>query len=308
MDDPVDLAPRSGVRSGPFRVGERITLTGPKGKRHSIVLAAGGKFHTTKGAVEHDELIDRPEGLVVTSAGGTQFLAFRPLLNEFTVTMPRGAAVVYPKDAAQILMAADIFPGARVLEAGAGSGALTCSLLRAITEAGRLLSVERREDFATIARRNVENFFGGPHPAWELRVAELEEVLLLSLSKDQGTSLDRVILDLLRPWDFVELLAESMVSGGVLAAYVATTTQLARTVETLRVHGGFTEPEASETLVRAWHAEGLAVRPRHDMVGHTGFLITARRLAPGVTAPLRKRRPAPGAYGEDYSGPRVEPG
>ena len=308
MDDPVDLAPRSGVRSGPFRVGERITLTGPKGKRHSIVLAAGGKFHTTKGAVEHDELIDRPEGLVVTSAGGTQFLAFRPLLNEFTVTMPRGAAVVYPKDAAQILMAADIFPGARVLEAGAGSGALTCSLLRAITEAGRLLSVERREDFATIARRNVENFFGGPHPAWELRLAELEEVLLLSLSKDQGTSLDRVILDLLRPWDFVELLAESMVSGGVLAAYVATTTQLARTVETLRVHGGFTEPEASETLVRAWHAEGLAVRPRHDMVGHTGFLITARRLAPGVTAPLRKRRPAPGAYGEDYSGPRVEPG
>ena len=308
MDDPVDLAPRSGVRSGPFRVGERITLTGPKGKRHSIVLAAGGKFHTTKGAVEHDELIDRPEGLVVTSAGGTQFLAFRPLLNEFTVTMPRGAAVVYPKDAAQILMAADIFPGARVLEAGAGSGALTCSLLRAITEAGRLLSVERREDFATIARRNVENFFDGPHPAWELRVAELEEVLVLSLSKDQGTSLDRVILDLLRPWDFVELLAESMVSGGVLAAYVATTTQLARTVETLRVHGGFTEPEASETLVRAWHAEGLAVRPRHDMVGHTGFLITARRLAPGVTAPLRKRRPAPGAYGEDYSGPRVEPG
>jgi tRNA (adenine57-N1/adenine58-N1)-methyltransferase len=291
------------VRSGPFRAGERITLTGPKGKRHSIVLAAGGKFHTTKGAVEHDELIDRPEGLVVTSAGGTQFLAFRPLLNEFTVTMPRGAAVVYPKDAAQILMAADIFPGARVLEAGAGSGALTCSLLRAITDAGHLVSVERREDFAAIARRNVEDFFAGPHPAWELRVEELDEALRLA----QGATFDRVVLDLLRPWDFIELLAEAMVSGGVLAAYVATTTQLARTVETLRVHGGFTEPEASETLVRAWHAEGLAVRPRHDMVGHTGFLITARRLAPGVTAPLRKRRPAPGAYGEDYSGPRVEP-
>ena len=306
MADPAE--PRSGVRIGPFQAGERITLTDPKGRRHSIVLAPGGRFHTTKGAVEHDELIDRPEGRVVHAAGGTAFLAFRPLLNEFTVTMPRGAAVVYPKDAAQILMAADIFPGARVLEAGAGSGALTCSLLRAITEAGRLISVERREDFAAIARRNVENFFAGPHPAWELRVAELQDVLPLSSSKDQDASVDRVILDLLRPWDFLEPLADALQPGGVLLAYVATTTQLARTVETIRVHGGFTEPEASETLVRGWHAEGLAVRPRHDMVGHTGFLITARRLAPGVTAPLRKRRPAPGAYGDDYSGPRVEPG
>jgi tRNA (adenine57-N1/adenine58-N1)-methyltransferase catalytic subunit len=301
MADSDPDAPRSGVRRGPFRVGERITLTDPKGKRHSIVLAPGGRFHTTKGAVEHDELIDRPEGLVVTSAGGTEFLALRPLLNEFTVTMPRGAAVVYPKDAAQILMAADIFPGAGVLEAGAGSGALSCSLLRAITEAGHLISVERREDFAAIARRNVENFFGGPHPAWELRVGDLADAAL-------DEPVDRVVLDLLRPWDFIDAMASLLQSGGVLAAYVATTTQLARTVETIRAHGGFTEPDASETLVRAWHAEGLAVRPRHDMVGHTGFLITARRLAPGVTAPLRKRRPAPGAYGEDYSGPRVEPG
>ncbi len=305
MDDPGgpggSAEPRSGVRTGPFRVGERITLTDPKGRRHSIVLASGGRFHTTKGAVEHDELIDRPEGLVVNSAGGTPFLALRPLLNEFTVTMPRGAAVVYPKDAAQILMSADIFPGARVLEAGAGSGALTCSLLRAVTEAGHLISVERREDFAAIARRNVENFFAGPHPAWELRVGDLAETSL-------DVPLDRVILDLLRPWDFIDPLAAVLVPGGVLAAYVATTTQLGRTVETIRVHEGFTEPEASETLVRGWHAEGLAVRPRHDMVGHTGFLITARRLAPGVIAPLRKRRPAPGAYGEDYSGPRIVPG
>ena len=282
-------------------MGERITLTDPKGKRHSIVLAPGGRFHTTKGAVEHDELIGWPEGLVVHATGGTAFLAFRPLLNEFTVTMPRGAAVVYPKDAAQILMSADIFPGARVLEAGAGSGALTCSLLRAVTEAGHLISVERREDFAAIARRNVENFFAGPHPAWELRVGDLAETSL-------DEPLDRVILDLLRPWDFIDPLAAVLVPGGVLAAYVATTTQLGRTVETIRVHEGFTEPDASETLVRGWHAEGLAVRPRHDMVGHTGFLITARRLAPGVIAPLRKRRPAPGAYGEDYSGPRIVPG
>ena len=142
----------SGVRRGPLEAGERITLTDPKGRRHSVVLASGGSFHTTKGAVRHDDLIAGPEGVVVTSVGGTAFLALRPLLNEFTVTMPRGAAVVYPKDAARILVEADIFPGARVVEAGAGSGALTCYLLRAVGEHGRVTSYERREDFAAVAR------------------------------------------------------------------------------------------------------------------------------------------------------------
>jgi tRNA (adenine57-N1/adenine58-N1)-methyltransferase len=287
----------SGVRIGPFRAGERITLTDNKNRRHSVVLAPGGRFHTTKGAVDHDELIGRPEGVVVTSVGGTSYLALRPLLNEFTVTMPRGAQVIYPKDAAQIAMSADIFPGARVVEAGAGSGALTCTLLRAVGPSGRVTSYERREDFAQQARTNVENFFGGPHPAWDLRVGDLVE----GLTEDP---VDRVVLDMLAPWDCVAALSAVLVPGGVFCAYVATTTQLARTVETLRVQGGWTEPEATETLIRAWHAEGLAVRPRHDMVGHTGFLVLARRLAPGVVAPPRKRRPAPGAYGEDYTGPR----
>jgi len=292
------VAEPSGVRTGPLVPGERITLTDAKGRRHSVLLAAGGRFHTTKGAVEHDELIGGPEGVVVTSVGGTAYLAMRPLLNEYTVTMPRGAAVIYPKDAAQLLMTADIFPGARVVEAGAGSGALTCSLLRAVGPNGRLRSYERRDDFAAQARTNVENFFGGPHPAWELVVGDLVESL-------DDEPIDRVLLDMLAPWECVDALAERLRPGGVLCAYVATTTQLARTVETLRVHGGFTEPEASETLLRAWHAEGLAVRPRHDMVGHTGFLVSARRMAPGFRAPARKRRPAPGAYGEDYTGPRA---
>ena len=143
------------------------------------MLAAGGAFHTTKGSVSHDELIDGPEGVVVNSVGGTAFLALRPLLNEFTVTMPRGAAVIYPKDAAQLMVSADIFPGARVLEAGVGSGSLTCYLLRAVGEDGRVTSYERREDFAAIARQNVDNFFGAPHPAWELRVDDLVTGLAL---------------------------------------------------------------------------------------------------------------------------------
>jgi tRNA (adenine57-N1/adenine58-N1)-methyltransferase len=286
----------SGVRLGPFAAGERITLTDPKGRRHSVVLTAGGQFHTAKGPVNHDELISQPEGVVITTAGGTAFVAMRPLLNEFTVTMRRGAAVIYPKDAAQILMSADIFPGARVLEAGAGSGALTCSLLRVIGPSGRLISYERREDFARLAHRNVESFFGSSPDNWELRVGDL----VTSLTSEP---LDRVVLDMLAPWDCIAALAELLVPGGVFCTYVTTTTQLAQTVETLRAHTGFTEPEATESLV-----EGLAVRPRHDMVGHTGFVITARRMAPGFTAPLRKRRPAPGAYGDDYKGPHSLPG
>jgi tRNA (adenine57-N1/adenine58-N1)-methyltransferase catalytic subunit len=298
MPDDVQL---SGVRRGPIVAGERITLTDPKGRRHSVVLVVGGQFHTAKGSINHDELISQPEGIVVTSTGGTPFLVMRPLLNEFTVTMPRGAAVIYPKDAAQIVMSADIFPGARVLEAGAGSGALTCVLLRAIGPGGQLISYERREDFANLARRNVENFFGASPPNWDLRVGDLIESL-------SGEPLDRVVLDMLAPWQCVTALAEVLVPGGVFCAYVTTTTQLAQTVETLRAHTGFTEPEATESLIRAWHVEGLAVRPRHNMVGHTGFVITARRLAPGFTAPLRKRRPAPGAYGDDYKGPQSLPG
>ena len=297
--------PPSGVRHGPFEAGERIALTDPKGRRYSIVLGAGAQFHTAKGPVNHDDLIGRPEGVVVTSARGVEYLAMRPLLREFTVAMPRGAAVIYPKDAALIVMGADIFPGATVLEAGAGSGALSCALLRAVGSTGHLISYERREDFASIARRNVEDFFGQPHPAWDLRVGDL--VASLADRPISPSTVDRVILDMLAPWECVAAVAEILIPGGVLCCYVATTTQLAETIETLRAHTGFTEPEATESLVRAWHVEGLAVRPGHAMVGHTGFLITTRRMAPGVAAPLRKRRPAPGAYGENYSGPRMSP-
>jgi tRNA (adenine57-N1/adenine58-N1)-methyltransferase catalytic subunit len=296
----------SGVRRGPLTPGERITLIDPKGRRHSIVLAAGGAFHTAKGVVRHDDLIGGPEGVVVTTALGTDYLALRPLLADFTVGMPRGAAVIYPKDQALIVMGADIFPGATVVEAGAGSGALSCALLRAVGATGRLISYERRPDFAAIARRNVENFFSRPHPAWDLRTGDL--VGSLATEPLPAGGVDRVILDMLAPWECVPAAAEILIPGGVLCCYVATTTQLAQTIETLRVHAGFTEPEASESLLRSWHVEGLAVRPGHAMVGHTGFLIIARRLAPGFTAPTRKRRPAPGAYGENYTGPRPVPG
>ena len=291
------MADPSGVRTGPLVAGERVVLTDPKGRRHSIVLAPGGVFHTTKGGISHDELIGGSDGAVVKSHGGVAYTAFRPLMEEFTVTMPRGATVVYPKDAAHILVQTDIFPGARVLEAGAGSGALSMHLLRAIGSGGKLYSYERRADFAAIARRNVETFFGGPHPAWELREGDLVEAI-------GPEPIDRAVLDMLAPWECIDAVGGVLEPGGILCCYVATTTQLGRTMDSLRVHGGFTEPVGREYSAREWHAEGLAIRPGHGTSGHTGFLIFARRLAHGTTAPARRRRPAPGAYGPDYTGPR----
>lgn len=270
-------------RRGLLGPGDLVQLTDPKGRRHSLTVEPGRLFHTHHGAIAHDDLIAAPEGVVVTSTGGMPYLALRPLLADFTLSMPRGAAVVYPKDSAAIVGFADVFPGARVVEAGAGSGALTCALLRAVGDSGRVTSYERRAEFAEIARRNVERFFGGVHPAWRLRVDDL--------ANTDERAADRAILDMLAPWEPLPAVAAALAPGGVVCAYVATTTQLSRIVEALRGHGGFAEPEAFETLQRPWHVEGLAVRPGHRMVGHTGFLVTARRLAPGVTAPPRRRRP-----------------
>ena len=289
----------SGVHRGPLRAGEWVRLVDQKGRRHNVALEPGKRFFSSRGHLDHDDLIGREEGFTVVSSAGGEYLVFRPLLTEFVVSMPRGAAVVYPKDAAQIVAFADIFPGARVVEAGVGSGALTCSLLRAVGPQGRVSSYERREEFADVARRNVTRFFGGEHPAWTLSLGDLSEALPAS-----GERADRVILDMLAPWECVDAVAEALVPGGLVCVYVATTTQLSRVVETIRAHGAFTEPHAWESLVRDWHVEGLAVRPGHSMTGHTAFLVTARRLAPGQRAPLKKRRPAPGAYGPDYTGPR----
>jgi len=291
-------------RRGPFQVGDQVQLTDPKGRHHTITLDPGKAFHTHKGAFSHDELIGAPEGSVVRTTGNIQYLALRPLLSDYVLSMPRGAAVVYPKDAGQIVTMADIFPGARVVEAGVGSGALSCSLLRAVGDHGSLSSYERREDFAEIARTNVERYFGSPHPAWKLTLGDLQDNLV-------ETEVDRMVLDMLAPWECLDVAAKALVPGGVICCYVATTTQLSRTVEALREHGCFTEPQSWESMVRNWHVEGLAVRPDHRMIGHTGFLVTARRIADGVELPVRRRRPAKAAseLGEvwDGSSPDEEP-
>jgi tRNA (adenine57-N1/adenine58-N1)-methyltransferase len=275
------------TRSTTFVPGDRVQLTDPKGRMHTIVLEPGRVYHTHRGALPHDDVLGLPDGSVVTSAGGTAYLALRPLLADYVLSMPRGAQVIYPKDAAQIVAMGDVFPGAKVLEAGAGSGALSCSLLRAVGQDGELHSYEVRPDFAEIARRNVEAFLGGPPKQWHLSVGNVNECT--------ETGFDRIILDMLAPWECLDLVDRALVPGGVFIAYVATTPQLSEVVEALRERGGYTEPRAWESLVRDWHADGLAVRPDHRMIAHTAFLISARRLAPGVLAPPRRRKPSKGA-------------
>lgn len=274
-------------QSGNFRAGDRVQLTGPKGRLNTITLEVAKVFHTHRGMVEHDALIGLPDASVVTATNGDQYLALRPLLNDFVMSMPRGAAIIYPKDSAQILSLGDIFPGAKVVEAGVGSGALSLSLLRAIGPTGSLTSFERREEFADVARGNVVSFLGSAPENWTVAVGDLVETL--PGVADKG-SVDRVVLDMLAPWECLQVVADALTPGGVLLCYIATVTQLSRVAEAVRGTGLFTDPDSSETIVRGWHVEGLAVRPDHRMVAHTGFLLTARRLAPEAILPQLKRR------------------
>ena len=294
--------PLESHRTGPLHVGDRVQLTDPKGRLHTITLAEGKVFHTHRGAIAHDDLIGQPEGSVVKSTADLQYLALRPLLSDYVMSMPRGAAVIYPKDSAQIVHMGDIHPGARVLEAGVGSGALTMSLLRAVGESGLVHSVERRQDFATIARTNVETFFGAEHPAWRLEVGDLVETLEAREAAGDPVRVTRCVLDMLAPWECLDAVSRALEPGGVLVVYVATATQLSRVAETAKEAGCWTEPSAWESLSRGWHLEGLAVRPQHRMVGHTGFLISTRRMADGVEAPRRRRRPAPSQFTEEDPG------
>lgn len=284
--------------TGPFRPGDRVQLTGPKGRLNTITLVEGAAFGTHRGDLKHDSIIGQPEGSVVKTQAGVEYLAFRPLLSDFVLSMPRGAAIIYPKDSALIVTMGDIFPGARVVEAGVGSGALSMYLLRAIGPNGKLDSFERRPEFAQIAKANATTNFGAEPKNWDIHLGDLQEQLPVKI-KD-GT-VDRVILDMLAPWECIESCANALTPGGLIMGYVATVTQLSRFTEDLRKSGLFAEPEAFESMVRDWHLQGLAVRPEHRMIGHTGFLVTARRLAPGTVLPVFKKSTKPEFSDEDLS-------
>ncbi len=265
----------------PLEAGERVLLQDVKGRRYLITLERGATFHTHRGRLAHDQLIGSAEGVVARTDLGQKLLVLRPTLADWVVKMPRGAQVIYPRVLALMVMAADVQPGMTVAEAGTGSGALSIALLQALAPGGRLHAFERRPDFADQARRNVEGWFGKAPDGFELREGDVVEGV------GAVGPVDRVLLDLLEPWLVVPGAAAALCPGGVLVCFVATVPQVMRLVEALEGSGGFGLVETSEAIFRPWHVDGLAVRPEHRMIGHTGFLVSARRVDEPWPAPAR---------------------
>jgi len=256
--------------------GDSVVLYDRRRRRYMLALRRGGTSDLRGGRVAHDELLGRTEGGTVRSTRGERFLVLRPTLAEFVLEMPRGAQVIYPKDLGAIVVAADLFPGARVLEAGTGSGSLTMALVRAVGTEGRVVSYELREDFARVAQRNIARYLGETR-SLVLRRRDLADGVL-----PDDAPVDRMVLDLPEPWRMVPHAEGALVPGGVLLSYLPTVPQVMQTVETLRAAGTFGLIETLEVLIRPWNIDGRSVRPAHRMVAHTGFLVTARRVEPGA--------------------------
>ena len=256
-----------------FAPGERVLLVDAKRRRHLITLAEGGDFHTHAGVLPHDDIIGQPDGATVRTTKNARLTAVRPTLAEYVLEMPRGAQVIYPKDLGPILILADIFPGARILESGVGSGALTLALLRAVGSTGHVTGYEIRDDFARRARTNVEAYLGADVPL-DIEVRDIYEGIGLD-------GMDRLLLDLPEPWRVVKHAEAALHPGGIMLAYLPTIGQVARLHEEL-AGSAFGMIESLEVLQRTWHVDGQSVRPDHRMVAHTGFLTHARLLAPGA--------------------------
>ncbi len=254
---------------GPLRSGERVLLVDARRRRYLTTLHTGGSFHTHAGIVAHDDLIGGPEGVEVSSTTGRRFVAVRPTMADTVLKMPRGAQVIYPKDLGAILIAADIGPGARVLEAGVGSGALSMALLRAGAE---VVGYEVRADFASRAHTNVVAWMG-EDVAYRIEERDVYDGI-------DERELDRVVLDLPEPWRALEPARRALRPGGILLAYLPSITQVAELRAAMDA-SGFGLAETSELLRRTWHIEDRSVRPDHRMVAHTGFITTGRLLAVG---------------------------
>lgn len=254
---------------GPFTAGDLVLLVDRKQRRYLVTLAEGKSFHSHAGTLDHDLLIGGHEGRRVRTSGGAEVVALRPTLADYVLKMKRGAQVIYPKDIGPILVYGDVFPGARVVEAGIGSGALTLALLRAVGPAGAVTSYERREDHAAQASANIAAFHGET-ANHVLRLADVTDGI-------EERDVDRVLLDLPEPWTVVAAARDALAPGGILLTYLPTVPQVQKAVDAMGAHGfGFCE--TFEVLHRGWNIDGMSVRPDHRMVAHTGFLTIARLL------------------------------
>lgn len=285
-----------------LKSGERLHLVDPKGRQYALTLKTGETYHFSGQKVPHDDIIGRPDGTVVTLSGGKRMLALRPTFADYVLKMPRGAQVLYPKDLALIPMWADVFPGARVCEAGTGSGALTMALLRAVGPTGLVVTHDRRDDFAKTALTNIERFMG-PTPTLVSRLKNVYEGIDLP---DDGIPYDRVVLDLPEPWQVVPHAAQVLCSGGIYLSFVPTVPQVVQTVQALEQAHVFGMIHTFESLLRTWSVQGRSVRPDHRMVAHSGFITVARKVEPGLLSTGRERERAVEASVGDVDGDALE--
>ncbi|KFI67615.1 tRNA (adenine-N1)-methyltransferase [Bifidobacterium magnum] len=303
------------MRRGPLQAGEKVQFTDRKSNKITDQLVAGGVTQTPHGIILHDDVIGGGEGVVVTTVnakreaqvnpdhperdankpwkaaraiGGWQYSVMRPRLADYVLSMPRGAQIMYPKDIAQVIQLGDIRTGMRVLESGAGSGAMSINLLDAVTPGGSLTTIELRPEFAKVAMANATLYFGSRPDWWRLLDGDFDSVAATL----EEHWFDRVVLDMLDPWNRLDAAWRVTAPGGVLTCYVTTTTQMDRLCQALHESGRWTEPQVQETLERNWKVQGLAVRPDHQMIGHTGFLVVSRAMADGFQALHKRERPA----------------
>ena len=271
---------------GPLGEGEAVIFYDRKEREYLKRLERGKKISIRGGTIAVEEIIGQEEGFIVRSSMSEPFLVLRPTLAQLIPNLPRQAQVIYPKDIGTILIWADIFPGAKVVEAGVGPGALTVALLRAIGPQGHLCSYEIREDFAKLARDNISHYYG-PASHWTLKVEDITLHL-------EETDVDRILLDLPEPWHIIERAWGALRPGGILLSYLPTIIQVKSLVDALREHNGFACIEIMESLMRYWHIKGLSVRPQHRMVAHTGFITVARRVTRGdkIFPSIREGEPA----------------
>ena len=275
--------------------GDRIHLVDAKGRQYALTLKAGDVYQLSGHKIAHDELIGRADGSIVTLSGGKSMLAMRPTFGEYVLKMPRGAQVLYPKDLALIPMWADVYPGARVFEAGTGSGALTMALLRAVGPRGLVVTYEAREDFSRMARLNIERYMGAVPNLLAFRNNAYEGIQLL----EDEVPFDRVVLDLPEPWQVIPHVARVLRSGGIYLSFVPTVPQVQQTVAALQGVAVFAMIETFETLLRTWSIQGRSVRPDHRMVAHSGFITIARKVEPGFWSHGRTTAPQPDVGGQE---------
>lgn len=264
--------------------GERIHLVDQKQRQYAFTLKAGETYQFSGQKIAHDALIGRPDGSIVTLSGGKRMMALRPTFGDYVLKMPRGAQVLYPKDLAIIPMWADVHPGARVFEAGTGSGALTMALLRAVGPGGLVVTYEIRDDFAQTAKTNITRSMN-PINLICIKKNAYEGIDLL----DDQVPFDRVVLDLPEPWQVVPHAVHALRSGGIYLSFVPTIPQVMQTVDALERTAVFGMIETFETLLRTWSIRGRSVRPDHRMVAHSGFITVARKVEPGLLGPMPER-------------------